>query len=292
MVDDFTKRGTPVAVMLATVDRRAPAVAGWRDTPQAPTLAEFIAQVENQARGGGGRVLRRIGNGVLAVFDTAEMAVLAAVAIQRDMETTASSGRGRDISVRIGICRGRMKVDGRDIFEDDLGQAARLVGFAGAGEVFLTRTAQRALSDEFQRMTRLIRDDFGSEATMEFVWRQDDVTVRPLSFKRGEVLTLEVRFGGQTFIVGAERQHLTIGRGADNDLVIDQTFASRHHAEITARENKFFLRDRSTNGTFVSPDSGETFPVRREEFTLTGSGRLFIGSEATDPLRYRVQTPF
>ena len=45
---------------------------------------------------------------------------------------------------------------------------------------------------------------------------------------------------------------LSIGRGLDNDLVIDDPRVSRHHAQITYRHNHYLLRDlRSTNGTFV-----------------------------------------
>jgi hypothetical protein len=45
---------------------------------------------------------------------------------------------------------------------------------------------------------------------------------------------------------------LSIGRGLDNDLVIDDPRVSRHHAQITFRHNHYLLRDlRSTNGTFV-----------------------------------------
>jgi len=49
-----------------------------------------------------------------------------------------------------------------------------------------------------------------------------------------------------------ERGLLTIGRGADNDLVLQDTQVSRHHAELRRRGDQWFLVDLgSTNGTFV-----------------------------------------
>ena len=46
---------------------------------------------------------------------------------------------------------------------------------------------------------------------------------------------------------------LHIGRGLDNDLVIDDPRVSRHHAQITFRHGHYLLRDlRSTNGTFLN----------------------------------------
>lgn len=46
---------------------------------------------------------------------------------------------------------------------------------------------------------------------------------------------------------------LSIGRGLDNDLVIDDPRVSRHHAQVTFRHSHYLLRDlRSTNGTFIN----------------------------------------
>lgn len=52
---------------------------------------------------------------------------------------------------------------------------------------------------------------------------------------------------------------ISIGRGLDNDLVIDDPRVSRHHAQITFRHGHYLLRDqRSTNGTFVNNQPVET----------------------------------
>jgi pSer/pThr/pTyr-binding forkhead associated (FHA) protein len=45
----------------------------------------------------------------------------------------------------------------------------------------------------------------------------------------------------------------TIGRTQDNDLIIDHSLASRHHARLERGEDGFAVRDlNSTNGTFVN----------------------------------------
>jgi hypothetical protein len=52
---------------------------------------------------------------------------------------------------------------------------------------------------------------------------------------------------------------ISVGRGLDNDLVIDDPRVSRHHAQITFRHSHYLLRDqRSTNGTFVNSQPIET----------------------------------
>ena len=46
---------------------------------------------------------------------------------------------------------------------------------------------------------------------------------------------------------------ITIGRDSDNDIVVDNKLASRHHAVIQKIKNAYFLKDEnSTNGTFVN----------------------------------------
>ena len=46
---------------------------------------------------------------------------------------------------------------------------------------------------------------------------------------------------------------ITIGRSVDNDVVIDNKLASRHHAIIQKIKDAYFLKDEnSTNGTFLN----------------------------------------
>ena len=46
---------------------------------------------------------------------------------------------------------------------------------------------------------------------------------------------------------------ITIGREYDNDVVIDNKLASRHHAVIQKIKDAYFIKDEnSTNGTFVN----------------------------------------
>ncbi|MDH4136641.1 MAG: FHA domain-containing protein, partial [Anaerolineae bacterium] len=46
---------------------------------------------------------------------------------------------------------------------------------------------------------------------------------------------------------------ITIGRGADNDIVIDDKMVSRHHARLEMQANTCLLTDLSSaNGTWVN----------------------------------------
>ena len=46
---------------------------------------------------------------------------------------------------------------------------------------------------------------------------------------------------------------ITIGRDTDNNVVVDNKLASRHHAMIQKIKNAYFIKDMgSTNGTFIN----------------------------------------
>ena len=46
---------------------------------------------------------------------------------------------------------------------------------------------------------------------------------------------------------------ITIGRESDNDVVVDNKLASRHHAVIQKIKDAYFVKDtNSTNGTFIN----------------------------------------
>ena len=64
------------------------------------------------------------------------------------------------------------------------------------------------------------------------------------------------------------------------DLVIADPKASRNHARIEKRRDKFFLADQSTNGTFVTFTGEAELSLRREETMLRGTGRITFGHSA------------
>lgn len=54
---------------------------------------------------------------------------------------------------------------------------------------------------------------------------------------------------GHEYMLG--RDKTTIGRGEEADVMIDESSASRRHAQLECRSDNFYLRDLgSTNGTY------------------------------------------
>ena len=69
---------------------------------------------------------------------------------------------------------------------------------------------------------------------------------------------------------------ITIGRSTDNDIVIDNKLASRHHAFIQKIKDDFYLKDlESTNGTFLN---GKKIP-QDKYVKISYEDRITIGNE-------------
>jgi hypothetical protein len=73
---------------------------------------------------------------------------------------------------------------------------------------------------------------------------------------------------------------LSVGRGLDNDLVIDDPRVSRHHAQITFRHSHYLLRDlRATNGTFVNNQPIEAVVLAPGDIVSFGGFELVFSQE-------------
>lgn len=56
----------------------------------------------------------------------------------------------------------------------------------------------------------------------------------------------------ETQVIKLHKDHMTLGRRDDNDIVIDDVFVSRLHIEVEKKSNKYIIKDRKSRyGTFV-----------------------------------------
>ena len=113
---------------------------------------------------------------------------------------------------------------------------------------------------------------------MELVWqdrrRADDADDAPEAARRRGSSS---RTATRAMELGEGHMAVAIGRDAQNDVVIADRLASRMHARIERRRDKFVLVDQSSNGTFVTVDGEGEIQLRREELMLRGRGRISFG---------------
>ena len=81
-----------------------------------------------------GRIVKRMGDGTMSTFPSSLAAVLAAVAIQRELAA-------REVEVRIGIHVGEVMVEPGDMLGDAVNIASRIESFAVPGGVLLSDSA-------------------------------------------------------------------------------------------------------------------------------------------------------
>jgi adenylate cyclase len=128
------------------------------------TLAALRAHreelIEPQVARHEGRVVKLMGDGLLAEFPSAVNAVMAAVEIQRAMaERHAGVPESKRLNYRIGINIGDIVVEGRDILGDGVNVAARLQALAPASGICIAENVR----DELAGKLDLACEDLGEQ---------------------------------------------------------------------------------------------------------------------------------
>ncbi len=270
-----------VTVLFADVAGSTRLYEQWGDAKALAAIGECLALVQNTAAGHAGRLVKTIGDEAMVVFPTADQAVTAAAEIQQRMAELVRE-RNLRIALRIGIhCGTAIEAEG-DVFGDCVNVAARMVGLAKSGQVILSGSTASVLSPELGSRVREVdvltvkgkdKDIVISELTWQDAADLTTLTTRP----KLRAARLELVHGTRALELGPATSTLTLGRDAQNDIVIADRLASRLHARIERRRDKFVLIDQSSNGTFVTVEGEGEIQLRREELMLRGRGHISFG---------------
>ncbi len=127
----------------------------WRNL-----VTAYLDEASNAVTGLGGHVLKKLGDGLMALFgypqaeeNDAERAVRAALAIQRALEELNARNAGADVPelvARIGLESGPVIVDAAgEVFGEAPNIAARVQAVSEPGAVLVTSTVQRQIAGLF-----------------------------------------------------------------------------------------------------------------------------------------------
>jgi class 3 adenylate cyclase len=235
----------------------------------------------------GGRVIKTIGDEIMCVLPSADSGCLAATDMHHKIMAMPMVSMVKR-SIRIGFHFGPVIEENNDVFGDTVNLAARMAGLAKGMQIITTGATVASLSPMLKLSTRPI-------AALAIKGKGDEVDVCEVIWQGGEELTmstasiafttkavtLQLKHGSQTWELDYEG--IVLGRDAQCNVVISDRNASRQHARIERRRDKFFLIDQSTNGTFVVFANESEVVLRREELMLRSSGRIGFGHSVDLP---------
>jgi adenylate cyclase len=251
-----------------------------------------------------GRVVKTLGDGLLAMFGSAPQAVAASVDMHDSLErigvptgTTSpdggalASGRPVPMKLQVGLARGEVVEMSGDVFGDAVNVAARLLDHAGDNETLATADVLDGLAEETQQR-------FRSLDRMQLRGRVEPVHVHLLEANRrfgdttafGDIAVpapepegIRLVWLDRNRIYAGSSLPLVLGRSPQATYIIDDTRVSRSHARMSWHGGTFELTDLSYNGTYVRFDHDPgIISLRRGSCTLHGTGVIGLGAPPSD----------
>lgn len=229
-----------------------------------------------------GTVVKHTGDGVIVVFRSADDAADAAIGMHaavRDMTVVTAR-----MAVRVGFHSGHVIESDSDIFGETVNIAARLVELASPGRALTTLETSRGMTPEWRNLLnalppRILRGVARPAELFELQCENlgDITVVQDASTPLEDAPELRLYLNEQRIVINEHSPMILLGRDPASDLRVGDQRASRRHAAIELRGDKFVLIDRSSNGTYVAPEGEKEFLLSREEAVLRGQGQIALG---------------
>ena len=247
----------------------------------------------------GGRVVKTLGDGVLAVFPDGVGAVDAVVQLQRvHLRRIAEWPTRLRMRLQVGVACGEVvEVDG-DCYGDAVNVASRLSDLSGADQIWATDTvtAQIPAPGEGVRFRSLgpvaIRGKAESRVVFRIEWQEEVHTglltapgdlaqlTRPAGAQAGRI---ELSWLDQKGAFSSGQLPVYLGRAPEAEFMVNDQRVSRLHASVQWRDGTFVLTDLSSFGTWVRFTGSQTEQaLRRNECVLHGSGEIALGAPFDD----------
>lgn len=288
---------TSRTVLFAAITGTAALYESLGDVRALSVITRALVAVEQQVFEHRGEVVKTVGQEVLCAFGDATIAANAAIAMQQRMEHFAAEA-GVLLGLRVGFRSGTVIEEGGDVFGDAVNVAARLVKLASPGQIITDGQTLHGLRSPLRRRARAIdrRRLKGRSSELEIVeigWHRASgdpfTTEQGMLLDRGRNAVMVLLFEGREIRIDGSSTSFTVGRDATNDLPVPSSKASRQHARIEWRRDKFVLFDHSTNGTYVTLEGEPEVLVKHESFLLHGKGRLSLGETGQPGASYPIE---
>jgi adenylate cyclase len=274
------------------------ALGNARATEMVTHITGWIAK---QCESHKGRVVKTLGDGVLALFPDGESAVKAVVDLQRlHMKNMLRGPSEAAMPIRIGVASGEVEIVDGDCYGDAVNVSARLCDLCGPNQIWANAASLLAV-DEAQGVTFRILGPINIRGRAEpctvyqIEWREEEASdfltmqgeLDPV-YANGEVDALgrevELTSMGISKRFKAFDLPINIGRVRDVEFMVNDPRVSRKHARLEWRNGSVILIDVSSYGSWVrfAGANGSDVLLRREECVLHGEGELALGGSFAD----------
>lgn len=248
----------------------------------------------------GGRVVKMLGDGVLALFGDNLSAINAVVELQRTHQKRMTQiPPANRMPIRIGVASGDVEIVAGDCYGDAVNVAARLSDLSGPHQIWVNSAALDGANEaegvRFRMLGPISIRGRAEPCTVYQVDWQEDVA--------SDFLTMQadldpMRDAAQTDVLGGQIEltwldtkktfksfelPIHIGRVRQAEFVVNDPRVSRTHARIDWRNGSVMLVDVSSYGCWVRfSGGGSDLLLRREECVLHGRGEIALGSSFAD----------
>ena len=269
-------------------------------------VTQCVAAVGRAVTSSGGHVVKTLGDGLMAVFNSSASAVTASAQMHeliealpvRDAAPGAASALahalpGRHgLKLQVGVARGEVVGLDGDCYGDAVNVAARLLDHAGDNETLITADVMEGLPvaqrSRFRRLDRVVLRG-----------RVEPVEVFLSGGSRGGDAIAATQFGDLApaiepdglrlvwldvnRIFASAQMPVVLGRSPQATFCVDDSRVSRSHARVDWHGGAFQLSDLSYNGTYVRFADGDIVSLRRGSCALHGNGSIGLGTSPSDP---------
>jgi class 3 adenylate cyclase len=265
-------------------------------------ITQITAWIVRQCEQANGRVVKTLGDGVLALFDDGESAVKAVVDLQREhAKRNLRAVHKVALPIRIGLASGEIELVDNDCYGDAVNVASRLCDLCGPHQIWANSSSLHHVSEAEGVTFRMLgpisirgraepvsvyQIEWREEAASDFLTMQGDVDPSALDAD-SDVLgrEIELKWLDQTKRFRSFELPAHIGRVRNVDFMVNDPRVSRTHARLEWRNGSVVFVDLSSYGSWVrfAGSNGGDVLLRREECVLHGSGELALGASFIDP---------
>ncbi len=270
-----------IAILFADIGGSTKLYESIGDAEAHKLVARSLQRMKVAIQNNSGTLLRTVGDAALASFPNCDMAYHAAKSIQEQHSSL-------QLSVRIGFHYGPVIPDKGDVYGNAVNIAARIASLANLNEITTTESSVLLLSPALRQKAALL-DSIQVKGinkplpVYRLFWQPEDDSVTSirtavsLSILNPSNVQMELNYRGKSYVVNQQNPLITIGRTDDCKLKVNNNCASRTHASIELVQGKFYLSDKSTNGTYVIKSEQSPLFIRRESITIDQMGKIGAG---------------